>query len=574
LLLAGLSEGLGLATFVPLAALATEGAVGSDLPLERLFTGAFEFVGVTPTFGLLLVLIVITFAAKGLLVFLAMLQVSVTVADIAANFRLSIIKALLAARWSYFVAEPAGLIPNTLNVEAQRAADVYSNSMRVFAAILQVLGYILVAALISWQVAVAVIGGGAIMLIVLSPFAKMARKSGNQQTAAFAELSLRVVDNIRGIKSLKVMNGEKSIGPMLEADAGKLRRAMRLAAIAVEATKAAREPLIVLLGATAVGISVTLLEFPLGSAVVMALLFQRSLNRVGTAQNIYQILVLNVPFFQAVRRRLDRGIEAKEPNGTVAAPDFSRSIVLDDVHVSLGGSPVLKGISIEIKAGTITAIVGPSGAGKTTLTDVILGLLQPDRGSVTVDGIPLAGMNMSTWRSQVGYVPQDPFVSHDTVRANVNLGDTDLSDARIKAALVAAGAWEFVAATPLGLDTVLGEQGGRISGGQRQRIAIARALVRDPKLLILDEPSTALDPDTERRLSETLRTLGAGVTLIVVSHQSALVDIAEEVFRISDGRAELAIPGSTQNGLPARSGREGSEQPGTTEPGRHVRRRS
>src|SRR5690606_21587447 len=150
--------------------------------------------------------------------------------------------------------------------------------------------------------------------------------------------------------------------------------------------------------------------------------------------------------------------------------------------------------------GKLTTLIGPSGAGKTTLSDVLLGLVRPRSGQILVDGVPLEELNLEQWRELVGYVPQELFLFHDTVMNNVTLGDPHITPEEVREALEAAGAWSFVEQLPQGMDTVVGERGTLLSGGQRQRISIARALVRKPKLLLLDEVTSALDPATEAEI--------------------------------------------------------------------------
>jgi ATP-binding cassette subfamily C protein len=142
---------------------------------------------------------------------------------------------------------------------------------------------------------------------------------------------------------------------------------------------------------------------------------------------------------------------------------------------------------------------------------------------------------MHSWREKIGYVPQEMSLFHDTVLNNITLADPNISREAAEAALRTAEAWDFVSAMPEGLDTVVGERGAKISGGQRQRVAIARALARNPRLLILDEPTTALDPETESAICETLLKMKGSVTILVISHQSALVEIADITYLISDG---------------------------------------
>ncbi len=164
------------------------------------------------------------------------------------------------------------------------------------------------------------------------------------------------------------------------------------------------------------------------------------------------------------------------------------------------------------------------------------GLLRPQQGEVWIDDVPLAQVNLKSWRRMIGYIPQETILLHDTVLNNVTLGDPGLSEAAAQEALRAAGAWEFVNAMPLSMQSMVGERGGKLSGGQRQRIAIARALVHKPKLLILDEATSGLDPASEAAVCDTLQQLRGELTILAISHQSALVKIADKAYRIQDGK--------------------------------------
>jgi ATP-binding cassette subfamily C protein len=182
--------------------------------------------------------------------------------------------------------------------------------------------------------------------------------------------------------------------------------------------------------------------------------------------------------------------------------------------------------------------MGPSGAGKTTIADIILGLYAPDRGRVLIDDVPLAEIDLSSWRRLIGYVPQDLVLFHDTIQANVALGDPQIGEAEVRRALQMAGAWEFIAALPDGLRTHVGQSGAKLSGGERQRIALARALVCRPKLLVLDEVTSALDPRTEQQICANVRSLAGEVTVLAITHRPALLDIADRCYRVEAGRVE------------------------------------
>ena len=218
---------------------------------------------------------------------------------------------------------------------------------------------------------------------------------------------------------------------------------------------------------------------------------------------------------------------------------FERSIKLDNVTFTYDQHPVLENASLEIPVGSLTTLIGPSGSGKTTVVDLIIGLLKPQSGNVLLDDTPLPSLDLKAWRRMIGYVPQETLLLHDSILHNVTLGDPELSEDDAVQALKSAGAWEFVERMPAGIHSTVGERGTKISGGQRQRIMIARALVHKPALLILDEATSALDPENEAAIGETMRMLRGDLTILAISHQTALVKAADCVYRLGNGTIEI-----------------------------------
>jgi ATP-binding cassette subfamily C protein len=212
------------------------------------------------------------------------------------------------------------------------------------------------------------------------------------------------------------------------------------------------------------------------------------------------------------------------------------------VSFAHGAQEVLHAVSLAVPARGVTVLTGPSGAGKTTIADLILGLYQPDRGRVLLDGVPLAEINVHSWRGLVGYVPQELALFHDTVFANVALGDPRIHKSDVRGALQLAGAWEFVDALPEGMMTQVGEAGAKLSGGQRQRIALARALVSKPRLLILDEVTSALDPETEWQIVQGIRALANTMAVLAITHRPAFLEVADRLYRVADGRVIEIAP--------------------------------
>ena len=197
--------------------------------------------------------------------------------------------------------------------------------------------------------------------------------------------------------------------------------------------------------------------------------------------------------------------------------------------------PVLDGVSLSVASGEHVAVIGRSGAGKTTLANLLAAFLEPSSGRILADGTPLDAIDPVSWRRRIAFVPQDPFLFRASFRDNIALGSPDATDAAIEAAARAAGAHGLIAARDGGYDAPLGEGGAGLSGGERQRIALARALLRDPILLVLDEPTAALDERTEESLRETFRRIGRNRIVLVVTHRPSLADDADRVVELSDG---------------------------------------
>lgn len=230
-------------------------------------------------------------------------------------------------------------------------------------------------------------------------------------------------------------------------------------------------------------------------------------------------------------------VEPPDPPDPIALPPMRSSLRVEKVSYAYReGSPVLHEIDLEVRAGESVAIVGPSGAGKTTLLRLMLGLLRPSSGTIRIDGVEVERASRESWRRQIAWVTQEPLIFADTVLANVATADANPDRARVREALRAANALEFVLALPKGLDTVLSEGGKELSGGQRQRLCIARALYRESPILLFDEATSSLDGPSERAIAETIETLMGERTVVLVSHRASTVRRADRVVVIEGGR--------------------------------------
>ena len=539
LILSGLAEGVGLVTLLPLLELGTGGGAAAESDIGRAVAGLLGSLGISLTFGVLLALIVLAMVLKAAFLWLAAQRVGYTVADVATQLRLSLIRSLMAARWDYFIRQPVGHLANAIGTEATRASQTYRASVAILSGLIQALIYLGVAMLVSWWVALLTILAGVLMLFGLSKFIRMSRSAGDRQTELTRSLTGRLIEGLRGIKPIKAMAREEYVWPLLESETHDLNDANRRQVLAVETLRLFQEPLTVLIIAGGVWTVIVIGSLELPSVLVLAFLFYRLMGRIQYVQSEYASMVSGESALVSLRESVDGAVAARDhaDRGKLHAR-FDHLLSLRDVTFGYDAEPVLRNISLDLPAGGFVAITGASGAGKTTLIDLIIGLHRPWSGRITADGDSVHELDSKAWRRMIGYVPQETFLFHDTILCNITLGDAGISREAVERALEAADALEFVASMPEGLDTTIGEQGSRLSGGQRQRIALARALVGGARLLILDEATSALDPETEESICRTLNRLKGGTTILSISHQPALVEAADRVCRLENGRLE------------------------------------
>jgi ATP-binding cassette subfamily C protein len=297
-----------------------------------------------------------------------------------------------------------------------------------------------------------------------------------------------------------------------------------------------QEPLLAILVGIGFFLGVTVLHLPMAELVVMLFMLARVVNYLSKGQKAYQQVVIRESAYWSLVQAIDAAHQQRESAGSGKAAHFERQLAFEGISYSHDGTrPILDGASLAIPARGLTLVVGPSGSGKTTLLDLIVGLREPDRGRILIDGTPLPELDLRSWRRQIGYVPQESVMVDESVAHNLTLGDP-IPEARIRAALQAADALSFVDAMPEGLQTRVGQNGSRLSGGQRQRLAIARALIHQPRLLILDEATSNLDPEAQDAIVETVAHLKTQMAVLAVAHQEKMVRVADQVLRLQDGR--------------------------------------
>ncbi len=540
LLAAGLAEGIGLAGVLPVLSLAFGETGATSSPINAIVLGAFEAVGLPARFEVLLVIVVAGIVVKSLLIILAMRYVGYAVADVATNLRTKLINSLLDVQWGYFTRLPVGRIANAVSLEATRCGEAYSLAALMVSYLLQSMIYVTLAFLVSWQLALISLSIGSVIALALNVFVRISRRAGRRQTKRTMELVSHLSDALIGIKPLKAMSRHEHFTDLFDAKIDSLRTALRRQTISKQVVRNLQEPMLVIFLAIGFYLVMTQWTLQIAELIVMALLLERTVSAIGKVQQQLQKAVIVESAYWAVHTLIEEAAAEREPSSGTKRPTLTRSCALDDVSLSFGENAVLSGASMEIPANCLTVITGASGVGKTTITDLILGLHRPDRGHILIDGVPLDEIDIKAWRGMVGYVAQELTLFHDTILANVVLGDPSITQAQAETALKAAGAWQFVAELPDGVLTTVGERGTKLSGGQRQRIAIARALVNNPKMLILDEVTSAIEPATELEICKNISSLTDKLTILAITHRPVWVNAADRVYHLDSEGVTLS----------------------------------
>jgi len=449
-------------------------------------------------------------------------------------------RAMMGADWLFFTRQRASDVTQALMEELQRVGFGTQQLLAFFGMAGVAAVQVLIAFGISPAFTLLAVVCGAGVAFFLRPLTRRAHALGQTTQAKRAEMAAAASEHLGGMKIAKSHGREgyhlERFHRVMHDIATHWVRAIRLNA----ATRAWFEVASVLALSGFLYCAVAVVRMKAAELVILAFIFTRLMSRMTAMQDNWQRAMQSLPSFTAAERLRQRFLAAAEPAGAEPAGGIAlhREIRLEEVDFMYNPEQevsALRGVSLVIPARKVTAICGPSGAGKSTLADLLLGLLTPSAGRILVDGAPLVEAQLHAWRRSIGYVPQETFLFHETVRTNLLWAHPGAAEADLRAALRTAAAEEFVDRLPQGLDTVIGDRGMRLSGGERQRLALARALLRQPSMLVLDEATSALDTQNERLIQQAIERLHGQLTIVLIAHRLSTVKMADQIVVLKKG---------------------------------------
>jgi subfamily B ATP-binding cassette protein MsbA len=536
-------EGASFAMLIPIVQSMTTGSIdmaGKGRLFQWLGQHLISGGGMTQVARLFIMLLSLI-AVKNIFIYLAHIRLAKLRFSISRDLQVALMDDLIDYDVAYFDSMKAGHILSVLNNETRRMGDFMSSMLNFLSLSMKIFIYIALMFLISWQASIAVFALIASVLIPLEFIMRKVKRIGVQISRAHASIDAKIFEILSGIRVIKSFVAERIEKKLFKEAADDVYRYQYKHNLYSGLIIPLSETLILLL---AVGCFLMMMRvksvdmarlFPFIATYLLVLV--RMLTQLNNLNARRSEAMSNLAAFSMYDNMRDKeGKKTIESGSRVPGP-LSRGIEFAGVGFAYAdGKSVLKDININIRSGKTTAIVGVSGAGKSTLINMILRFYDTVSGRITIDGINIKDIDLGWWRRSIGLVSQDVFIFNTTVKDNIAYGsDSAVMDDVVRAAKL-ANAHDFIMALPQQYETVLGDRGVKISGGQKQRISIARAILHDPQILIMDEATSSLDSETEKSIKDAMDRLAKDRTVIAIAHRLSTVAHADNIVVLDGGK--------------------------------------
>ncbi|PGX01855.1 ABC transporter ATP-binding protein [Bacillus sp. AFS033286] len=543
MVLISLLEGIGIILLIPMISMTGIINIGEETtfiaPVSRFLQ---DFPKTTSLASILGIYILIVLGQN-------LLQRNITLRDartqqaFVRELRIETYSMILKAKWSFFLEKRKTNLINILTTELARVSYGVNLILQLLAAILFTFIQVGIAFLLSPQITIFVLVFGLLFLVASRVFIKKARILGGKTSELAKDYLSGITDHFNGIKDIKSNTLESSRLDWLQSITEKMsNEQMEYMRIRSNSQLFYKVSMAILI-AFFLLLSVSMFQAQSTQLLLIILIFSRLWPRFMTIQSNLEQLAASIPAFKSLWELQEECKEAIEMQDIhqqkhIEPICIKQGIECKDVYFRYNKQEslyALQNINVQIPINSMTAIVGHSGAGKSTLIDVLMGLIQPEKGQVLIDGTLLTTDNLLSLRQVISYVPQDPFLFNASIRENLLMIDSNASEEQIWSALEFAAATEFVRMLPNGLDTLIGDRGVRLSGGERQRLVLARAILRKPSILVLDEATSALDTENEVKIQSAIERLKGTMTIVVIAHRLSTIRNADQVIVLGKG---------------------------------------
>ncbi|EKQ54529.1 MAG: ABC-type multidrug transport system, ATPase and permease component [Methanobacterium sp. Maddingley MBC34] len=535
-----LNEAVSLLILVPLL-----GLVGLDVgqgtlgQIDGLVLGVFAYFGLQQTLVLVLVIYVMVISFSAFLTRYQSIKSSEIEYQFAAHLRKRLYNAITHSNWLFFSKMKSSNFAHALTNEIERISNGTGQFLTFLASIMILVVYIVFALKLAGLITGVIFAVGVTILLVLRRRAGMSRSSGEEITTSTRDLYYSIMQHLEGMKTIKSFGMQEENIKLFSQQANQVANNYLDAIRSYVDVKLLFDVGTVVVLSIMVYVLIEIVQLPTASLFLLVYLFVRMIPQFSTIQRSYQYFINMLPAFGNVMDLEKRCLENSETSGNGDEEiQLKDEICFENVKFSYSGEKhfTIKDLNLRILAGKTTAIAGPSGAGKSTVADLVMGLIQPEEGVVTVDGISVSEKFLGSWRSEIGYVAQETFLFNESIRFNLLLACPDADEKDLQNSLKLAAAHEFVNKLPEGLDTIIGDRGVRLSGGERQRLALARAILRKPSLLIMDEATSNLDSDNEKKILNAIDDLHGEITILMIAHRISTIKNADYIYLFDNGK--------------------------------------
>ncbi|MFZ2060086.1 MAG: ABC transporter ATP-binding protein [Candidatus Binatus sp.] len=536
-----LTEGVGIALLLPTLQVAGFNMAGQGEAgrYAAMLSNAFVAMGVRPSLIILLAVFVTLVGARTVLGQIQSVGMYAVQQEVEHHMRRRLYHAIADANWLFVCRSRASDFTHALTHEIYRIGSGTNLALVFTGEIVLLVLYMTIAFALSAGMTGLVLVSGALLTFVFRGRTHAIQEQGEEVSSTNKSLYSATIEHLQSLKAAKTYGAEErnfSIYSHLSADVVRANvdgaRQQAIAATWFELGS-------VVILAVVLYVSIKVLAVSPAAILILLLLFARVMPRIMTGQQHYRAFVNSLPSFKNLLNIEARCAAAAEP---AAHPhdrmSLTRELAADHLSFaySEGRVAAVRDLSLVIPAGKVVALVGPSGAGKSTIADILMGLVQPDSGTLRLDGRPLGPEGVRGWRDQIGYVAPDTFLFHDTIRANLKWARPEASEDEMLAALRQASVFDFVAGLKDGLDTVVGDRGMMLSQGERQRLALARAFLRRPSMLILDEATNSLDSENEGRVLDAIESRRGELTVVLIAHRLSTIRWADLIYVVEGGQ--------------------------------------
>jgi ATP-binding cassette subfamily C protein len=539
MVLISLTEGLGLLLLVPLLQLVgldvQQGSLGQ---ITLLISELFTIIGIQMNLLSVLVIYVLITSISALLYRFQTIRSYEIQYKFAAHMRKRLYSSITNSNWLFFTKYRASDFAHALTNEIERIGFGTSQFLSFLSSIMVLMVYIIFAFKLTGILTGIIFFVGLAFLLLLRRNAELSRSSGEEITTSTRDLYSSIMQHLDGMKTIKSFSMQQENIGLFSSQTNVVAQKYMDTISSYANVKLLFDVGTVVVLAIMVMVLIQVVKIPTATLILLIYLFFRMIPLFSVIQSSYQYILNMLPAFINVTNLEKRCWDAVEPNESKDEKvELNKVISFREVSFSYqsGEHFAIRGLNLQIPAGKTTAIIGPSGAGKSTVTDLLMGFIKPEKGRIEVDGVSVSN-SPGSWRNIIGYVPQDTFLFNESLRFNLLFSKPDADENELKDALKLAAASEFVYKLPNGLDTVIGDRGVRLSGGERQRLALARALLRKPCLLILDEATSNLDSENEKRILKAIGDLHGEITILVIAHRLSTIQNSDYIHLMVDGR--------------------------------------